>query len=168
MLTTITPLLYQPYGVVRIAAPFDQSAAVDPKHHGQAGTTRRGCKDIQEQAILAAARRAACRDCRIQLRSKCLPEKFRKPAAASSANFPLAAPRRGCREIHSCHSPSCPPLLHLCVVTRGGVANAVAPVARMATQRAATPTICKSHSHFSSSRLFSSLIPPWANQAGFA
>src|SRR5208283_1295387 len=41
-------------GGVRSAAPLDESATVDPKHHRQAGTTRLRCKNIQEQAILVA------------------------------------------------------------------------------------------------------------------
>src|SRR5229473_1978819 len=53
------PFFHEPLGVVRGAAPVNESAAVNPKHHRQAvasSITRFLLRrvDIQEQAILAA------------------------------------------------------------------------------------------------------------------
>src|ERR1700691_2579105 len=54
------PIFHEPFRNVSIAAPLRESAAMNPKHHREAGSPaisrgRRGRKDVQEQAILAAA-----------------------------------------------------------------------------------------------------------------
>src|ERR1700677_2049452 len=53
-------IFHEPFRNVSIAAPLRESATMNPKHHREAGSPaisrgRRGRKDVQEQAILAAS-----------------------------------------------------------------------------------------------------------------